>query len=256
MRLWQFLSRQGVGSRQQILLRYPELGVTRNGQPLSPLALLASGDEIRWLDSTVRVAVYSPSHVTTDGVACPLWLWHKPIGVDCNVRVGQLDSVWARLQQQPQLLHPVGRLDKDSHGLMLLSSDGNITHALMHPTKAIEKTYRVRVRGTVTPDALQQLAQGPSYHVGPKHIQPQPCRVQQLAATDDGDVLELKLTEGKHRQIRYMCRALGWTVLDLQRTAIGPIKLGALPLDAIVPLDAPTWRTLQQLLQQLGSSSC
>lgn len=252
MRLWQFLSRQGVGSRQHILQRYSELSVTRNGQPLSPLALLAAGDEIRWFDTTARVAVYQPSDTIADATACPLWLWHKPIGVDCNVLIGQLDSVWARLQQQPTLLHPVGRLDKDSHGLMLLSSDGHISHALMHPSQAIEKTYRVRVRGQVTAHALKLLSEGPRYQVGPNLIQPAPCTVQHCQSTEDGAVLELTLTEGKHRQIRYMCRAMGWTVLDLQRTAIGPIALGMLPPDAIMPLDQPTWHKLQQSLPTRG----
>lgn len=270
MRVWQWLSRQGLGSRQQVLAQFAALEVQVNGQAASPLTLLQLGDHVSWLpahsSAHARAAhnIQTPRehHIITPHaprVEPVLWLWHKPLGVDCNVRPGHVNSVWLRLQGQAPGLHPVGRLDKDSHGLMLLSTDGTLTHALMHPSKQIAKTYHVSVRGPVTPERLHAFAQGPQYRVGPKVIAPRPCVVEVLCQTPDGALLAIQLTEGKNRQLRYMCRAVGWTVTDLQRVAIGDITLGSLPLDAIVPLDALLWARLQQQLQAkdcAGDEAC
>lgn len=226
MRLWQWLSKAGFGSRSQVLAQFASWHVTVNGHSASPLTQLTPTDRVLVNGQTVAPP-------TAD---VQVWAWHKPVGVDCNVREGQSDSVWQRLQQLPAGTHPVGRLDKDSHGLMLLSSSGQLTHQLMHPQHEFGKTYQVHVSGLVSDEVLQRLQCGPAYQVGPHTIQPQPCQVRLLQQFTDGALLEMQLHEGKNRQIRYMCRAVGLKVVDLQRMAIGSVLLGDLAVDALRPL--------------------
>lgn len=223
MRLWQFLSKAGFGSRRQVLEQFASLQVTVNGEDASPLRQLQVTDAIFVNGQLLEVAKSPPQ----------IWAWHKMIGVDCNVKAGRADSVWTRLQSLPANTHPVGRLDKDSHGLMLLSTDGQLTHRLMHPSQQLWKTYHVQVRGLVSDEVICALRDGPAYQVGSHRIEPQPCRVQQMQQFEGGALLQLQLCEGKHRQIRYMCRAVGLTVVDLKRTAIGPLELGNLAADAL-----------------------
>lgn len=235
MRVWQYLSKAGFGSRSQVLAQFAALQVTVNGHSASPLTQLTPTDQVQ----------LAGQPLTPPAAACQVWAWHKPVGVDCNVRQGRADSVWQRLQGLPAGTHPVGRLDKDSHGLMLLCTDGQLTQQLMHPQHLLCKTYQVQVQGTLSTEVLQRLQAGPAYQVGPHTVQPQPCQVEVLQHQATGALLQMQLHEGKNRQIRYMCRAVGLKVLDLQRVAIGKVQLGELALDALRPLSAAELLQLQ-----------
>ncbi|MBQ6752830.1 MAG: rRNA pseudouridine synthase [Clostridia bacterium] len=119
---------------------------------------------------------------------------------------------------------PVGRLDKDSEGLLLLTNDGEFANNLTHPSKHVPKTYRVTVRPAINEDILNHLMTGIMID-GKTTL---PAQVKVLTQEPDRVVLEIVICEGRNRQIRKMCEAEGLTVARLKRTAVGPVKLGML----------------------------
>lgn len=156
-------------------------------------------------------------------------LLNKPAGVlsscfDPEGRPIVLDFLPPELGRG-QGLHPVGRLDFESRGALLLSNDGALTLELTHPRFAHRKTYRVWVQGRPSQRVLDQWARGVSLDGAPS----QPVQVSVADTEPDHTLLELVMGEGKNRQIRRTAELLGHRVVDLQRVAIGPIHLGALP---------------------------
>lgn len=129
-------------------------------------------------------------------------------------------------------VYPVGRLDKDSEGLLLMTNDGDFANAVAHPARHVAKTYRVTVRPAVREEQLASLRGGMDLDgrrtapAGARVLEEQPGRV----------VLEIVLTEGRNREIRRMCEALGLEVARLKRVAIGPVRLGMLPRGSYRPL--------------------
>jgi 23S rRNA pseudouridine2605 synthase len=126
----------------------------------------------------------------------------------------------------PSRVYPVGRLDADSTGLILLTNDGELAHRLTHPSFHVPKTYRVRVAGgKVSESALRALREGVRLEEGPTapaQVRRVPSRLRSL------DTLELTIHEGRNRQVRRMCEAVGHSVESLERIAFGPLKLGDL----------------------------
>ena len=152
-----------------------------------------------------------------------VWLVNKPAGVVSTARdthgrstvVDLVDAGGARL-------YPVGRLDADSTGLILLTNDGELAHALTHPSFEVPKTYRVRVaRAPVSDRAVRRLREGVQLEDG----MTAPARVRR----DGRDVLEITIHEGRNRQVKRMCEAVGHRVVSLERIAFGPLRLGDLP---------------------------
>lgn len=156
-------------------------------------------------------------------------LLHKPVGFlstchDPQGRPTVLDLLPAPLQQGLGL-HPVGRLDADSRGALLLSNDGDLTLRLTHPRFGHPRTYRIWVQGQPTPATLERWAAGVALDGRPC----QPVRIRRIAALPDRTRLELVMREGRYRQIRRTAERLAHPVLDLQRTAIGSLQLADLP---------------------------
>lgn len=124
-----------------------------------------------------------------------------------------------------QRVYPVGRLDKDSEGLLLMTNDGAFANAMTHPARHVPKTYRVTVHPGVTEDQLAQMEAGMVID-GRKTA---PARVRVLTEEKGRVVLEIILYEGRNRQIRNMCEQLGLEVARLRRIAMGSVRLGMLP---------------------------
>jgi pseudouridine synthase len=173
-------------------------------------------------------------------------LLNKPPGVLCTCSdprgrptvLDLLPPAW----RQGQGLHPVGRLDAESRGALLLSNDGDLTLRLTHPRYGHRKTYRVWVEGHPEPDTLRRWRAG----VPLDGVASAPVQVRPLRQSGQATLLEVKMGEGRNRQIRRTAACLGHPVRDLQRLAIGPIALGALAegqwrrvsLEALPPPDA------------------
>lgn len=121
-------------------------------------------------------------------------------------------------------IYPVGRLDKDSEGLLLLTNDGSFTNCMTHPSHEYAKVYRVTVRPAVNDDILFNLRNG----IEIDGRMTAPCEVTVLTEEENRVVLEFILHEGRNRQIRKMCESQGLEVARLKRISIGPVKLGML----------------------------
>lgn len=141
-------------------------------------------------------------------------------------------------------VYPIGRLDKDSEGLLLFTNDGEMANAIMHPSKHISKTYRVTVRPDITEEQLVQLSQGMNLD-GDKI---QPATVVVKTKEPGRVVLLITIHEGKNRQIRRMCEQVGLEVARLRRTNIGPIKLGMLKPGAYRDLTAEELRAIRNAI--------
>ena len=170
-----------------------------------------------------------------------LLLLNKPAGVlsSCHDPEGRpivLDLLPEELARGTGL-HPVGRLDAESRGALLLSNDGALTLRLTHPRYEHRKTYRVWVQGHPDRACLERWARG----VPLDGRASQPVQLHRLAQRGDQTQLELVMTEGRNRQIRRTAELLGHPVRDLQRVAIGPIWLGALPEGRWRRIDRQEW---------------
>ena len=129
---------------------------------------------------------------------------------------------------------PVGRLDRDSEGLLIMTNDGEFANSITHPSKHVNKTYRVTVGGAVDVDQIKKLCEGIIIE-GKKTL---PCDVFVTERREDRTVLNFIIHEGRNRQIRKMCDAVGLKVLRLKRTEIAGVKLGGLKSGA--------WRDLNE----------
>ena len=133
----------------------------------------------------------------------------------------------------PQKVYPVGRLDKDSEGLILMTNDGDFANFIMHPSNCIQKTYRVTVRPNVNEQQLISLSEGVVIEGG----KTAPAIVNVLSNEEGRAVLLITIHEGRNRQIRKMCEAVGLETARLKRVSVGPVKLGMLKPGA--------WRELE-----------
>jgi 23S rRNA pseudouridine2605 synthase len=146
---------------------------------------------------------------------------NKPAGVVSTARDTHGRPTVVELVRSRRRLYPVGRLDADSTGVILLTNDGELAERLMHPRYGVEKVYRARVRpARVSPRALKALREGVELEEGTTAR----ARVRQLRP----GVLEIAIREGRKRQVRRMCEAVGHRVVELKRVAFGPIGLGEL----------------------------
>jgi 23S rRNA pseudouridine2605 synthase len=148
---------------------------------------------------------------------------NKPVGVLCTARdTHGRRTVLELVPAGPLRLYPVGRLDADSSGLVLVTNDGELAHRLTHPRYEVPKTYRVTLAGRpVGQRALAALRAGVELDDGPTA----PARVRRIGAHE----IELTIREGRNRQVRRMCAAIGRPATALRRIAFGPLRLGRLP---------------------------
>lgn len=150
---------------------------------------------------------------------------HKPRGYVTTMHDDMGRKCVAELVADiPARLYPVGRLDRESEGLLLMTNDGAFANAILHPSRHVAKTYRVTVRPDINEEQLTQFAVG--MEIDGKKTAPADVRV--ITKQQNRVVLEITLHEGRNRQIRRMCEQLGLEVARLKRTAIGGIKLGML----------------------------
>ena len=153
---------------------------------------------------------------------------NKPRGIVTTTSDEQgRKSVMDLLGDLPQRVYPVGRLDRNSEGLLLLTNDGDLANTLTHPGGRIGKTYRVTVRSLLLEEQLIALSTGVQIEGDARPTLP--ANVHVLSTQPGRSVFALTIYEGRNRQIRKMCEAVGLEVARLRRTAVGPVKLGMLP---------------------------
>lgn len=186
-------------------------------------------------------ALVSPeARIALDGrpvasAAARVVAWHKPRGVLTTFRDPRgrrcLDEA---LPAELRGLQPVGRLDADSEGLLILTNDGDLSYGLTHPAHAAPKTYRVETPRTLSEEDLEPLRAGMALRDGPTR----PAEARVLESSEGGTAVEVVLREGRKRQVRRMFASLGAPVARLVRTAIAGIPLAGLAPGAWRELDA------------------
>lgn len=153
-------------------------------------------------------------------------LLNKPVGYVTTLSDPEGRPVVTDLVRDiPARLHPVGRLDLTTEGVLLLTNDGELTQRLAHPRHEVEKTYLVRLRGALSSAARRQLAEGVMLEDGLTA----PARVEKVRATGSHTWLEITIREGRNRQVRRMCEAVGHPVSRLKRIRLAFLELDSLP---------------------------
>ena len=152
-------------------------------------------------------------------------LLNKPEGYITTVK-DQFDreSVLDLVTDIKERVYPIGRLDYETSGLLLLTNDGDLTYKLTHPKHEVDKTYVARVKGKLTPDEIKMFKSGlkiEDYVTAPAKL-----KVIRYDEKTNVSLLEIKIHEGKNRQVRKMCKAINHPVLRLKRTAMGKIRIG------------------------------
>ena len=162
-----------------------------------------------------------------DGTPRLTLVLHKPVGyITSRGDPGGRSTVYDLLGEVGRWVFPVGRLDRDSSGLLVLTNDHRLGHLLTDPDSHLPKAYHARVRGVPGPEALRVLGEGAPLGRGEMA---RPAEVRVLgSARGGGTWLEIVLTEGKNRQVRRMCAALGHEVIDQVRVRVGGLELGDL----------------------------
>lgn len=216
-RLQKILSQWGIASRRGAEAMILAGRVRRNG------AVVGLGEKADPACDVIEVdgKLIQPAHRPT----LVYLLLHKPVGVvsTCNDPQGRptvMDLLPPQLRES-QGIHPVGRLDFDSSGALLLTNDGNLTLGLTHPRHSIPKTYHVWVEGHPPESVLKQWRQG----VALEGRKTRPATVRVISGRSSQTCLEIILKEGRNRQIRRIAQQLGYPVIHLHRTAIGSIQL-------------------------------
>ena len=209
VRLNRYLASAGVGSRRAVdeLIRAGR--VTVNGQVGELGGAVGEGDVVAVDGRTV-----APQELA-------YLMLHKPPGVVTTASDPQRRRTVLDLVESPQRVYPVGRLDRDTTGLLIVTNDGELANRLMHPRHGVAKTYLAEVEGDPSAAALRRLAEGVELEDGPTAA----AGVRRLAPS----TIELVIHEGRNRQVRRMLEAVGHPVRSLHRSAYGGIELGDLP---------------------------
>src|SRR5438874_3944778 len=209
MRLVKFLAHSGVASRRSAETVIRDGRVTVGGEVVR--------DPARDVDETSAVAV-DGERVAPEPLE--VHMLNKPAGVVSTARDTHGRPAVTDLVESRRRLYPVGRLDADTTGLILLTNDGELANRLMHPRYEVPRVYRARVKGRPDDTALRRLRKGVELDDGVTA----PAEVRRVAP----GVLELTLHEGRKRQVRRMCEAVGHPVTELERIAFGPLRLAEL----------------------------
>lgn len=217
VRLQKFLARAGVASRRASEKLIEAGRISVNGQVVTELGTKVDpeADEVRLDGAPVRKAAEAVT-LMLNKPAGYLTSMKDPQGRPCVAQLVPLDEFPA--------LYPLGRLDYDTTGLLLFSTDGELGNAVLHPSHHVDKTYRALVKGKPSEAALDRLRSGVVLDDGPT----QPAEVRLAGRKGKNAYVEIIIHEGRKRQVKRMCEAIGHPVLQLHRASFGPLELGDL----------------------------
>lgn len=235
-RLQKFLSRAGLASRRRAEEWIKAGRVSVDGEVVTEMGVKVDPERQEVRVDGRRV-----------GLAEPVTLMlHKPYGYLSTTQDPQGRRVVTELVEDRTVrLYPVGRLDYDATGLLLLTNDGELAQCLMHPRYQVPRTYRVTVAGEVLRDTLRRLAAGIEVDARPVAV-----GVQVLKREAEKTVLEITVWEGRYHLIKRLCEQVGHPVLKLKRIALGPLRLGRLPRGAHRRLTPEELRALKAFLNE------
>jgi pseudouridine synthase len=234
VRLQKIIADAGLASRREAERLIESGEVQVNGQVVRELGTKADPEK---------------DHVKVKGRLVPkpapkvYFALHKPPGTITTMKDPEGRPTVATLIEglRPRV-YPVGRLDWDAEGLLLLTNDGDLAAALAHPRSHVPKVYEVKVKGMPSRTALAALAAGPRLDDGPTR----PAMVRFLRTADQNAWIEVTIHEGRYRQVRRMCDAVGYPALKIRRVRFGGVSLGELPRAGIRVLSDPEVRRLRE----------
>jgi len=231
IRLQKLLSAAGLTSRRAAETLIEQGRVSVNGETVTTLGARADPDtdDVRLDGRRVKL----PRRLR-------YYVLNKPRGVvTTRSDPQQRRTVMDLLRKVRVSVYPVGRLDYDSEGLLLMTNDGELAARLSHPRHRIERVYEARVLGTPTAEALRRASRG--IVVDGRRTRPARVRLLRTVASPRGDqsVVELTLSEGRNRQVRKMCEAIGHPVNRLRRVRMGPLTIAGLRPGELRELSAP-----------------
>lgn len=241
IRIQKIIADSGYCSRRKAEQLISQGEVRVNGHPVK------LGDKA---DPKSDIITVSGEKIRAEGITLRYIKLYKPRGYVTSMsdELGR-KSVTELLGGIEERVYPIGRLDRNSEGLLLLTNDGDFANDIMHPRKHVSKTYRVTVSEKVTEETINKLMAG--VDIG-DNVFTAPCVVTVISEEPERTVLEFTIYEGKNRQIRRMCEAVGITVKRLRRTNIGGVKLGMLRPGEYADL---TKQEMQALRNAVGASS-
>ncbi|HEX5609112.1 MAG TPA: pseudouridine synthase [Solirubrobacterales bacterium] len=209
MRLAKFLAHGGVASRRKAEEIIAKGVVTVGGEVVTdPARDVDAGSDVRVNGAPIGAETHE------------VWAVNKPAGVVSTAREPGDRPAVVELVDSAARLYPVGRLDADSTGLLLLTNDGELANRLTHPRYEVAKTYRARLRAPIAERDLERLRHGVELEDG----RTGPAEVRKVGERE----IEIVLREGRNRQVRRMVKAVGNRVVSLRRVAFGPLGLGGL----------------------------
>ena len=215
VRLQKYLAHAGVASRRKAEDFITAGHVRVNGQVVRELGTsVAKGDRVELVGKLVTIAIEKRYLVL-----------HKPVKVMTTMRDPQgRRTVASLVPREPGRVVPVGRLDYDTSGVLLLTNDGNLAHFLTHPRFGVEKTYRAVVQGRLAGDDMKRFMDGMRLDGG----RSEPAKIRVVRAGPAASEIDLTIHEGRNRQVRRMFESAGHPVLSLVRLRFGPVGLGDL----------------------------
>ena len=213
MRISKYIADTGFCSRREADKLLSERRVTVNGVPAAVGTMYAEGDDVRVDGQGLRARVKKAGrkHVYI--------ALNKPVGITCTTDTSVKGNIVDFVGHEKRIF-PIGRLDKDSEGLILLTSNGDIVNEILRHENGHEKEYLVGVNNEVTPEFLRGMAKGVRIH----DQMTKPCKTARIARFG----FRIVLTQGLNRQIRLMAAAFGYRVKQLRRVRIDNVKLGVL----------------------------
>jgi 23S rRNA pseudouridine2605 synthase len=240
-RLQKILSELGIASRRKAEELILQGGVTVNGR-IATVGMKADPER-----DYIKVGGKLVAGPRQKGVQKVYLLWNKPRNVVTTLSDPQgRPAVRDYLKEVKYKVFPVGRLDFDSEGLLLLTNDGDFANAVMHPSREIPKTYLVKVKGEIEEEKLEKLRRGVKLEDG----MTLPAKARKVRKSETNSWIEMTIYEGKKRQIRRMIEKVGHLVLKLKRVAINGLKLKDLKPGELRPL---TPDELQTIRRELGT---
>lgn len=231
-RLNKYLSDSGVCSRRAADIAIEAGEVTVNGEPAVMGMKVTVSDEVR----------YKGQIVSNVGKKNILLAYNKPAGIVCTAEKREKNNIIEHINY-PERIYPIGRLDKDSTGLILLTNQGDLVNKIMKAVNAHEKEYIVTVDKDITADFIKNMSNG--VYLEELDVTTRKCRVTKTGPRE----FRIILTQGLNRQIRRMCQTFGYRVRTLKRVRIMNIELGNLKEDTYRDVNSKEIKELMKMLE-------
>ncbi|HKP57208.1 MAG TPA: pseudouridine synthase [Polyangiales bacterium] len=233
-RLQKILAQAGVASRRSAERLITDGRVRVNGRIVKELGTRANPHKDRVEVDGKRLVAEKPVY----------YLMHKPRGVVTTLDDPEgRNSIKELVDNVPERVFPVGRLDFNTSGALLLTNDGALAQALLHPTRSVPKVYHAKIEGTLESQRLELLRSGVTLDDGERTA---PAEVQVVRKDEKHTFIEVTITEGKNRQVHRMLEAVGRTVLRLTRTGFADLPITGLRPGQMRPLTTPELNDLKQ----------